>query len=160
MSGRGTLVALCALLVTLLLAPTASAQTRGIALTTPERSLLRAVNDVRAAHGLAPLRVDDRLQRAARSHSRALLALDRLDHGDFVGRLRAFGVRGGSLAENLAWGSGSYARAAWVVRAWLDSPGHRRNLLGAGFTRIGIGAAVGEFAGSPGARVVTADFAG
>jgi uncharacterized protein YkwD len=159
-SGRGTLLALAALLVVLLLAPAAPAQTGGIALTSAEQSLLRAVNDARTARGLAALRVDARLQRAARSHSRALLALDRLDHGDFVGRLRAHGVRGGSLAENLAWGTGSYARAAAIVRAWLDSPGHRRNLLGSGFRRIGIGAAVGEFAGAQGARVVTADFAG
>ena len=159
MSGRGTLLALAALLVVLLVAPTASARTGGIALTTSERSLLRAVNDARATRGLVPLRVDAALQRAARSHSRRLIALERLDHGDFVGRMRAFGVRGGALAENLAWGSGSYARAAAIVRAWLNSPGHRRNLLGAGFRRIGIGAAVGEFAGTHDARVVTADFA-
>lgn len=38
--------------------------------------------------------------------------------------------------ENIAVG---YAAAAGVVRAWLDSPGHRRNIRNCGFTRIGIG---------------------
>jgi len=45
------------------------------------------------------------------------------------------------------------------VHAWLTSPEHRRNLLRAGFTRVGVAAVVGAFHGFDAATVVTADFA-
>jgi uncharacterized protein YkwD len=43
---------------------------------------------------------------------------------------------------------------------WMASPGHRANLLRPGWTRIGLGARVGNFMGYDGAVVITADFAG
>jgi uncharacterized protein YkwD len=125
-----------------------------------ESSLLRVVNGVRAAHGLRPLAVDRRLVRVARSHSSTLLRRDVLTHGDFGTRVRLSGARGPRFGENLAWGTGRYASARSVVRAWLRSPGHRRNLLRPGFRRIGLGAVTGRFGGHSGATVVTADFAG
>jgi uncharacterized protein YkwD len=125
-----------------------------------EASLLAAVNGVRKAHHLRPLAVDARLARAARGYSRTLLRQDVLTHGDFGGRMRRSGARGPRFGENLAWGTGGYAAATSIVRAWMRSPGHRANLLRPGFRRIGIGALVGSFAGYGGAIVVTADFAG
>ena len=150
-------LAAAVLAAALLTSPAASG---AIKLTSSESALLRAVNATRVQHGLAPLRIDGSLTHAARYYSRRLLAIDRLEHGDFAGRLRGFDVRGAVLAENLAWGTGSYARAEAIVRAWLNSPPHRRNLLGKAFKRIGLGAARGNFAGWNGAVVVTADFAG
>jgi uncharacterized protein YkwD len=138
----------------------APAAAEGTALSSSEQALLRAVNEVRAAHGLSSLDVDGALTRAARHHARTLLEQDRLDHGDVGARLRRFGARGTVLGENLAWGAGRYARAQAIVRAWLDSPPHRANLLLPGYRRIGLGAVVGRFAGWNGATVVTADFAG
>jgi len=65
------------------------------------------------------------------------------------------------VAENLAWGTGARGTAAGIVRAWLASPGHRRNLLRPGFRRIGLGeVTTPSFQGVDGARLVTADFAG
>jgi uncharacterized protein YkwD len=144
----------------LFLALAGQASSQGAALSPSEQDLLRAVNEARAASGLQPLSVDVALTRAARSHSRTLMVRDRLEHGDVTGRLRSFGARGRTLGENLAWGSGPYARAQAIVRAWLNSPPHRANLLRPGYRRIGLGAAVGTFAGNDGATVVTADFAG
>jgi uncharacterized protein YkwD len=89
-----------------------------------------------------------------------MLRQNYFSHGDFHGRMVAFGVRGGVAGENLAWGSGSYAEAKTIVAEWLASPGHRANLLRPGYTRIGIGLARGTFQGSGAATVVTADFAG
>jgi uncharacterized protein YkwD len=43
---------------------------------------------------------------------------------------------------------------------WMESPGHRANLLRPGWNRVGIGVRVGNFLGYPGATVITADFAG
>ena len=47
-----------------------------------------------------------------------------------------------------------------LVRSWMNSPGHRANLLRSGWKRIGLGIARGTFQGYPGASIVTADFAG
>ena len=123
-------------------------------------SLLAAVNSVRAQHGLAPLRADATLARAARAHSSEMIRTGAFSHGAFNQRMRAFHVRGPYLGENLAWGSGSYAEAQTIVREWLASPEHRANLLRRGFRRIGIGTASGTFQGNADALVVTADFGG
>lgn len=125
-----------------------------------ERSVLSEMNRVRAQHGLAPLRFDATLQRAARAHTRSMVARNVFAHGDFASRMRRFGVRAPYLAENLAWGSGSASSPRALVQMWLNSPPHRKNLLRAGFRRVGVGALMGTFSGANGARVVTADFAG
>jgi uncharacterized protein YkwD len=123
-------------------------------------TFLAAMNEARAAHGLAPLRLDSKLRRAARAHSSDMLRRNYFAHGPFVSRLARFGVRGPRVGENLAWGVGSGADAREVVRRWLASPTHRANLLRPGFRRVGIGMTSGTFAGYSGALVVTADFAG
>lgn len=138
----------------------ASAGNAATTITRGEAQLLQAMNRTRAAHGLVPLRVDPRLVRAARAYSRTLIARDVFTHGSFAARLTAYGVRGPVVGENLAWGVGTRATPAAIVRQWLASPGHRRNLLRPGFRRVGIGAPYGSFAGYANARVVTADFAG
>jgi uncharacterized protein YkwD len=140
------------------LAVSAPAMARG--LTPAETSLLRAVNGARAAHHLRPLRIDSTLTRAARSHSQDMLAHGYFAHGAFRSRMIAFHARGPFVGENLAWGVGSLASPAAIVREWLASPEHRANLLRPGFSRIGIGESVGSFEGYGGATVVTADFAG
>jgi uncharacterized protein YkwD len=122
--------------------------------------LLQAVNHTRAAHGLRPLVIDPALARAARSHSVEMMRGNYFAHGDFAGRMSAFHVRGPAEGENLAWGNGSYSEAPSIVAMWLASPGHRANLLHAGWTRIGIGIVTGTFMGNGGSAVVTADFAG
>jgi uncharacterized protein YkwD len=129
-------------------------------LTSAESSLLVTINKVRTAHRLSTLRVDPRLERAARAHSFDMLHRGYFDHGAFGTRMASFRVRGTVMGENLAWGTGPLGSAAVVVREWLASPGHRENVLLPGFRRIGIAAPVGPFAGFPRARVVTADFAG
>jgi len=126
-------------------------------LTASETSLLTVINATRASHGLAPLRIDHRLQRTARSHSADMLRRQYFAHGAFTARVRSSGAAGPVFGEDLAWGPMS---ASWVVTAWLNSPEHRRILLRPGFRRIGVGAYQGTFAGHSGALVVTADFAG
>ena len=129
-------------------------------LTASESSLLKEINRVRAAHGLRTLRYDAGLARAARAHSRDMTREGYFAHGDFAPRMVRFHVRGPFVGENLAWGTGSYGTSRGIVRAWLASPGHRRNLLRPGFRRIGLGEVRATFKGLAGARVVTADFAG
>ena len=150
------LTALGAALLVLIFCTTAAAA----GLTRAESRLLRDLNRVRAAHGLAPLRYDPRLQRAARAHSHDMLMTQIFQHGAFGARMVQFDIRGSLTGENLAWGNGTFGTASAIVRAWLASPEHRANLLRPAFTRIGIGDLVGPFLGYTGAHVVTADFAG
>jgi uncharacterized protein YkwD len=138
-------------------APTATA--RGIGLTRTETALVRAINVARTHRGLPALRVDPRLMRAARANSARMLRTGNFSHDDFMRRFRRFGVRGKLFGENLAWGTGVLG-AAEAVRMWLDSPGHRENLLDRGFRRIGIATPVGRFGAVPAATLMTADFAG
>ena len=77
-----------------------------------EASLLSAINRARARHGAPPLRVSAPLQRAARSHSNAMLRTGNFTHGDWYRRLRRHGARGSTLGEVIAWSvHGSVASA-------------------------------------------------
>jgi uncharacterized protein YkwD len=125
-----------------------------------EAELIRAINAERTPRGLVALRVDLRLERAARAKSTEMLRTGTFAHGDVRARLVRFGARGPVYGENLAWASGSSTSASRIVRMWMESPGHRANILRASFTRIGLGRRVGPFAGYGSAAVVTADFAG
>jgi uncharacterized protein YkwD len=153
-SKRQLLVALLAALGLLL--PATAAQARG--LSSSELSLLSSVNGVRKSHGLAPLRLDYRLVRAARGHSADMMRRQYFAHGSVAGRAAAAGARGPVFGEDLAWATGLTAQ--WVVDRWLASPRHRAVLLRPGFRRVGIGIVFGTFVGHGGAGVVTADFAG
>jgi uncharacterized protein YkwD len=144
-----------AAVVALLLPTTALA-----GLTRSEASLLRAMNNVRAQHGLSPLHYDGHLQNAARSHSREMLATDVFAHGAFGTRMLQYDVSGSLAGENLAWGTGRLGTVRGFIAAWLASPEHRANLLRPSFSRVGVGELIGSFRGYSGAHVVTADFAG
>jgi uncharacterized protein YkwD len=151
---RKILVAFLALFA--LLGSAAGAGARG--LSSPEASLLQTMNTVRTSRGLAPLRLDVRLLRAARGHSADMMNRQYFAHGSVAARALAQRARGPVYGEDLAWGTGVTAQS--VVNNWLASPRHRAVLLRPGFRRIGIGVAVGTFVGHGGAAVVTADFAG
>jgi len=143
-----------------LLALALAAPAQSSLLTRPERSVLAELNRVRGAHGLAQLRVDYRLQLAARAHATDMLRRDYFAHGPVMSRILGFGAAGPVFGENLAWGTGRRAGAGAIVAGWLASPGHRANLLRSGFRRIGVAAPTGTFRGIAGVRMVTADFAG
>ena len=154
MSRTSQVVVVLAALALLAAGPASAA-----AFSSAERSLLEEMNRARAAHGVPALRLDWRLQRAARSHSSDMLRRQYFSHGSATSRLSAFGVRG-AKGENLAWAVGTRAQARFVVRQWLASPSHRANLLRRGFRRVGVASLRGTFAGFAGARVITVDFAG
>jgi uncharacterized protein YkwD len=118
----------------------------------PTASMLAAVNAVRASNGLAALRLEPRLVRAAREHAARMVARDFFDHqepgGPSLGeRLVGVGYGFAFAAENLSAGT---AAAASVVRSWMLSEGHRRNLLEPRAVEAGIAylAAAGEGAAS------------
>jgi uncharacterized protein YkwD len=155
MFGRGFFL----LLAVLLALAASSGAARAAGLTTAERALLSEINRARAGHGLPALRIDWRLQRAARGHSASMIRGDFFSHAAFSQRMRASRARGPAFGENLAWGTGSLASARAMVAQWLASPPHRANLLRRGFRRVGVATPAGNFRGVQ-ARVATTDFAG
>ncbi|MET7762689.1 CAP domain-containing protein [Streptomyces sp. NPDC005393] len=107
-------------------------------------------NAERAAARLAPLAPDPRLTTAAQAHSDDMVARDFYAHTGPEGhqpwdRARAAGAPHRGIGENIACGQRSPAE---VVRGWMDSPGHRANILKPDFTHIGVGYATGSRAGT------------
>ena len=106
------------------------------------------LNDERTDRGLRPLHVNGRLSAAAGQHTRDMVRRRYFSHtsrsgSDMGDRIRSQGYLSGArswmLGENLAWGSGGRSTPRSIVNAWMDSPGHRRNILTARFREIGIG---------------------
>ncbi|MGH2840302.1 MAG: CAP domain-containing protein [Solirubrobacteraceae bacterium] len=111
------------------------------------------INQERTTRGLAPVKSNAHLQKAARRYSRLMVTQSFFDHvspsgSTLVSRVRKgtkylHGAKSWSLGENLAWGSGEFATPAYTVQAWMDSPGHRKNVLNRSFRHIGIGVVTG-----------------
>ena len=123
-----------------------------------ERSLLAAINSARAGAGVAPLRTHSALASAAEWQSRALARAGYLDHtspdgSTLVDRLARARWRGVTAGEDLAIA----AAPADAVTMWLQSPGHRENLLRPSFRSVGLGIARGVWNGRP-VLYITADF--
>ena len=130
-------------------------------LTPPESSLLTAMNEVRLANGLQPLRADARLERAARAHSSRMLRTGTFAHGAFTARIRRTRrPRDRGSARTSPGARAGSAQPAPIVRLWLASPEHRANLLHPGYRIVGVGALRGCFAGHRHTLMVTTDFAG
>jgi uncharacterized protein YkwD len=108
-------------------------------------------NRERAARDLPALRENSKLRHAADDHSADMVAQGYFSHDSRSGtgmtdRILDTGYargRGWSLGENIAWGMGSRATAAEIHRSWMESPGHRANILRREFREIGIGIALG-----------------
>jgi uncharacterized protein YkwD len=130
--------------------------------THPESHVLRLLNVIRQAHGLAPLRRRDDLFHAARDHSRDMAKRDYFAHGAMLARLLEYVSNDYRVVgENLAWGAGVEETAASAVARWMASPPHRANILDPDYRFVGIGSKYAlDYQGENGARVFTADFAG
>lgn len=108
---------------------------------------LATVNELRAEHGRPAVRAESHLDEAAQRHAEDMLRRGFYDHLDPEGstpgqRARAAGYEGWrGVAENIAKGPFTPEE---VVHRWMNSSGHRRNILDRGATELGIGVAFGE----------------
>jgi uncharacterized protein YkwD/stress response protein SCP2 len=105
------------------------------------REVIELTNAERVRAGLPPLGADLPLTTAAQAHSADMVARDFYAHTSPDGsrpwdRAAAAGCARRTIGENIACGQRSPAE---VVRGWMNSPGHRANILGRDFTHIGIG---------------------
>ncbi len=106
-----------------------------------EQEVIRLVNKIRADNGLKPLTYDWELGRVARYKSQDMKDNRYFSHtspvyGSPFQMIKNFGISFKSAGENIAWG---YATPQAVVNGWMNSPGHRANILSSSFTKIGVG---------------------
>ena len=106
-----------------------------------EKQVVELTNKERAKYGLPALEIDKPLMAAAREKSQDMQVNNYFSHtsptyGSPFDRLKALGISYKSAGENIAKGQTS---AAQVVEAWMNSEGHRANILNKDFTHIGVG---------------------
>ena len=106
-----------------------------------ERAVVSLVNEIRAQYGLSALTLDESLCRYARVKSQDMQQNGYFSHesptyGSPFDMMRSFGISYSYAGENIAMG---YSSAQSVVEAWMNSTGHRANILSANFTSIGVG---------------------
>ena len=99
------------------------------------------MNEIRAQYGLSALTLDESLCRYARVKSQDMQQNGYFSHesptyGSPFDMMRSFGVSYRSAGENIAMG---YSTPEAVVAAWMNSEGHRANILSANYTTLGVG---------------------
>lgn len=101
-----------------------------------EAEVLRLTNNFRVKHGVDKLAADAHLNDAAEDWSRDMARGDFFRHSDKPGQITEHGYDPTGWGENIAAG---YATPKAVVNGWINSPGHRANLLREDFEHIGVG---------------------
>lgn len=101
--------------------------------------VVELVNEERAKEGLSPLTVDTNVQAAAMVRAKEceqLFSHTRPDGSSFATALKEQNVSYRGAGENIAWGQRSPEE---VMNAWMNSSGHRANIMNPNFTTIGVG---------------------
>lgn len=113
------------------------------AVTALENEVIRLTNIERSKRGLAALKTNWQLSRCARYKSQDMINRGYFAHqsptyGSPFDMIESFGISMAAGGENIAMGQRTPQE---VVTAWMNSPGHRGNMLGTSFTEIGVGVA-------------------
>ncbi|MDR0293752.1 MAG: CAP domain-containing protein [Oscillospiraceae bacterium] len=108
-----------------------------------EEEVARLVNIERANRGLPALKLNWELSRVARYKSQDMIDKKYFSHdsptyGTPFKMIESFGIKFSAASENIAYGQKT---AAAVMKDWMNSPGHRSNILAANVTQVGVGAA-------------------
>ncbi|KMJ58716.1 hypothetical protein AB685_11015 [Bacillus sp. LL01] len=112
---------------------------------TQEEQVATLVNQERAKHGLKPLKLNWELSRVARYKSQDMIDKRYFSHtsptyGSPFDMIRNFGISYRTAGENIAAGQKTPQE---VMNAWMNSEGHRKNILSSQYTEIGVGYAKG-----------------
>lgn len=117
-----------------------------------ERATLCLLNRERRARGLHALKPSKTLDGSSRRYARKMVRQRFFGHVSPSGRKLVQRIRASNyldrarsyfVGENLAWGSGSLATPRERVEGWMDSRGHRANILNRRFRHIGVGVSTG-----------------
>ena len=113
------------------------------------RAIVCLVNKERTSRGVPRLRNNRRLQRAAQDHNDYMVKKNCFSHecageGSLERRLFSASYLSSDLlrwsyGENIAWGEGQLSKPRVIVRAWMNSTGHKANILNPTFEDIGVG---------------------
>ncbi|MBQ9314081.1 MAG: SH3 domain-containing protein [Clostridia bacterium] len=108
--------------------------------TAEEQELLRLINEQRAAYGLSPLKFDAELQKVAKIKAQDLVNKNYFSHnsptyGSPFDMMKSFGITYKAAGENIAGNS----TLKGAVTAWMNSQGHRENILSNAYNLTGIG---------------------
>jgi len=111
--------------------------------TSQENEVARLVNAERAKAGLPALKINWQLSRVARYKSADMAERGYFSHysptyGTPFHMMENFGLRFSAAGENIAYGQRTPAE---VMRDWMNSPGHRNNIMSSSYTEIGVGLA-------------------
>ena len=125
-------------------APTVAAAP-SVAIPPTEQAIIDLTNQQRVLNGLAPLAASGKLVQAAQIHAGNMAQLDQMSHvltgvaqPDLFSRAQAVGYTFAKLGENIAY---RYAGAPEVVTGWMNSAGHKANILDPSFNEIGVAVA-------------------
>lgn len=128
-------------------------------ITAPERQIMAAVNEARAANGLVPLRSDPRLWRLADERAAAMASADVLSHeadGSLVSGLSLRAIQWYGYGEAIAYSTATGSAAAThLFRLWLTSPAHWALLTSSKFNYLGVGISVSGSGRTYGSIVLT-----
>lgn len=108
---------------------------------TQENEVARLVNIERSKAGLSPLKLNWELSRVARVKSQDMSDKNYFSHnsptfGSTFSLIGKYGIVYSAAGENIAYG---YSTPASVMSGWMNSPGHRANILGRQYNQIGVG---------------------
>lgn len=114
---------------------------KGYTLNQYEQEVVQLTNQERTKQGLKPFKVNDELSRVAREKSRDMAVNGYFSHqsptyGSPFDMMKKWGITYRTAGENIAKGQRSPQE---VVQAWMNSDGHRKNILNPNFTEIGVG---------------------
>lgn len=109
-------------------------------LTADEQEVFDLINAKRVANGLSTLKIDDELQNVARIKAQDMVDNNYFSHnspiyGSPFDMIKKFGIRYKTAGENIAGNSSN----SGAVNAWMNSEGHRANILNSSFNYTGIG---------------------
>lgn len=110
-----------------------------------EKEVVRLVNEIRVKNGLKPLTENWELSRVARyksqdMHDKGYFSHTSPTYGTPFAMMKSFGISYRTAGENIAMG---YATPQAVVNGWMNSSGHRANILNSAYTQIGVGYVAG-----------------
>ncbi|MDN5387226.1 CAP domain-containing protein [Bacillus sp. LB7] len=106
-----------------------------------EKEVVELTNAERKKQGLKPLTLDEKLSKVARTKSQDMKDNNYFDHnsptyGSPFDMMKKFGITYRTAGENIAKGQKTPQE---VVKAWMNSEGHRKNIMNPNFTHIGVG---------------------
>ena len=122
-----------------------SEKTTNVSLTSDEQEVFNLINQQRINNGLSALKIDAELQRVARIKAKDMVDSNYFSHtsptyGSPFDMMKSFKISYKTAGENIAGNSSNSS----AVTAWMNSPGHKANILNGNFNYTGIGVVSGS----------------